>query len=206
MNERDIYEYAMDRLAAGADAERVIQELTGAQIDSSRVRDIVGIASLAIIRRDHYEVLGVPRAASNQEIRLAFRQKALQYHPDHNVNPGAAGRFKQLNDIYKTLSDPCERIQYDRSIGDATDTFTIGQSEGTHSSAYRRQPEQQSQPTGTHRRKQTTHEDVEVEESWCEIFANLAVQAVIWAIAAFVGAIIGFAIVRLVFRLWNPWD
>ena len=57
---RDIYEYAMDRLAAGADAERVIQELTDAHIDSSRVRDIVGIASLAIIRRDYYEVLGFP--------------------------------------------------------------------------------------------------------------------------------------------------
>lgn len=116
MNESDIYEYALDRLAAGADPERVIQELADAQIPGSRVRDIVGSASGDLIRRDHYEVLGVSRAASTHEIKTAYRQKALQYHPDRNINPGAAERFKQINEIYQTLIDLERRADYDRSL------------------------------------------------------------------------------------------
>ena len=127
MKETDIYEYAVDRLAAGADPERVIQELADAHIPDSRVRNIVGTASADLIRRDHYEVLGVSKAASTQEIKIAYRQKALQYHPDRNINPGAPERFKQINNIYQTLIDPQTRAQYDRSLHSASDTHKTRQ-------------------------------------------------------------------------------
>jgi molecular chaperone DnaJ len=65
--------------------------------------------------RDYYEVLGVPRAASDTEIKKSFRQLAMQYHPDRN--PGdkqAEEHFKAVNEAYAVLSDPDKRAQYDR--------------------------------------------------------------------------------------------
>lgn len=128
----------MDRLAAGADAERVIQELTDADIDVTRVRDIVGTASGDLIRRNHYEVLGVTSSASLDEIRTAYRQKALQYHPDQNINPGAAERFKQINDIYQTLSDDQKRAEYDHSLSNTNGGFRKNR-QGTKGSSARRE-------------------------------------------------------------------
>ena len=127
MKETDIYKYAFDRLAAGADPERVIQELADAHIPDSRVRNIVGSASGDLIRRDHYEVLGVSRAASAREIKTAYRKKALQYHPDRNINPGAAERFRQINNIYQTLVNPQTRAQYDRSLHSVSDNYRAKQ-------------------------------------------------------------------------------
>lgn len=66
-------------------------------------------------RRDHYEVLGVARSASSDEIKAAFRKLAAKHHPD--LNPGdvdAETRFKELNHAYQTLSDPQRRSVYDR--------------------------------------------------------------------------------------------
>ncbi|HUS04219.1 MAG TPA: molecular chaperone DnaJ [Dehalococcoidia bacterium] len=66
------------------------------------------------IKRDYYEVLGVPRNASDEEIKRAFRKLAFQYHPDHNKEPGAEDKFKEINEAYQVLSDPEERSSYDR--------------------------------------------------------------------------------------------
>ena len=66
------------------------------------------------IKRDYYEVLGVSRNASDEEIKRAFRKLAFQYHPDHNRNPGAEDKFKEINEAYQVLSDQEKRSSYDR--------------------------------------------------------------------------------------------
>nr|MCR5191468.1 DnaJ domain-containing protein [Bacteroidales bacterium] len=65
-------------------------------------------------KRDYYEVLGVPKNADAQTIKKAYRQKAIQYHPDKN--PGdkeAEEKFKEAAEAYEVLSNPEKREQYD---------------------------------------------------------------------------------------------
>jgi curved DNA-binding protein len=64
--------------------------------------------------RDLYEVLGVARSASREEIQRAYRHLARRYHPDVNTDPAAAERFREINDAYQVLSDPAARARYDR--------------------------------------------------------------------------------------------
>jgi molecular chaperone DnaJ len=65
--------------------------------------------------RDHYEVLGVSKAATPEEIKAAFRKLASQHHPDKNPDdPRAPARFKEINAAYQVLSDPQRRAMYDR--------------------------------------------------------------------------------------------
>ncbi|MEV6653156.1 DnaJ C-terminal domain-containing protein [Streptomyces sp. NPDC051219] len=64
--------------------------------------------------RDYYDVLGVQRNASNEEIQQAFRKLARKYHPDISKDPQAEERFKEINEAYSVLSDPDTRRRYDR--------------------------------------------------------------------------------------------
>ena len=64
--------------------------------------------------RDYYEVLGVSRDATHEQLQEAFRTLARKYHPDVNSAPGAEDRFKELNEAYHVLSDPDTRKRYDR--------------------------------------------------------------------------------------------
>jgi len=67
------------------------------------------------VARDYYEVLGVARNATEAEIKKAYRQLAMQYHPDRNPgNKEAEERFKEANDAYAVLSDPDRRAHFDR--------------------------------------------------------------------------------------------
>jgi molecular chaperone DnaJ len=66
------------------------------------------------IKRDYYEVLGVARDASEEDVRRAFRRLARQYHPDVNREDGADARFKEINEAYEVLSDREKRQIYDR--------------------------------------------------------------------------------------------
>ena len=64
-------------------------------------------------KRDYYEVLGVQKNASKEEIKNAYRKLALQYHPDRNKEPSAEGKFKELSEAYAVLSDDEKRKRYD---------------------------------------------------------------------------------------------
>ena len=66
------------------------------------------------MKRNYYEVLGVNRDATDEDIKKAFRKLAFQYHPDHNSGDGAEERFKEVNEAYEVLSNSEKRTTYDR--------------------------------------------------------------------------------------------
>lgn len=65
-------------------------------------------------KRDYYEILGVSKDASKEEIKKAFRKLARKYHPDVNKNSDAPEKFKEVTKAYETLSDPQKKAQYDQ--------------------------------------------------------------------------------------------
>src|ERR1700744_4114090 len=68
-----------------------------------------------VSKADYYEVLGVSRDASDQELKSAYRKQALKYHPDRNPGDHAAEeKFKQASEAYQVLSDADKRAAYDR--------------------------------------------------------------------------------------------
>ena len=69
---------------------------------------------MAVGYQDYYETLGVPRDASDEDIRRAYRRLARQYHPDVNKEPGAEDRFKEASEAHEVLRDPEKRARYDR--------------------------------------------------------------------------------------------
>lgn len=64
-------------------------------------------------KRDYYEVLGVDRSATRDQIKQAYRQLALAYHPDRNHAPDAADKFREIAEAYAVLSDEAKRREYD---------------------------------------------------------------------------------------------
>ncbi|MDR2699733.1 MAG: molecular chaperone DnaJ [Nitrososphaerota archaeon] len=70
-------------------------------------------------KRDYYEVLGVQKNASKDQIKDSYRKLALQYHPDRNKESGAEDKFKEISEAYAVLSDDQKRVQYD-NIGHAS--------------------------------------------------------------------------------------
>lgn len=77
---------------------------------------------MADSKRDYYEVLGVSKSASDDELKKAYRQMAKKYHPDLNPGDAAAeAKFKEVNEAYAVLSDSQKRAQYDRFGHQAVD-------------------------------------------------------------------------------------
>src|SRR5271166_4449679 len=68
-----------------------------------------------VSKADYYEVLGVSREATDQELKSAYRKQALKYHPDRNPGDDAAeAKFKECSEAYQVLSDADKRAAYDR--------------------------------------------------------------------------------------------
>jgi len=64
--------------------------------------------------KDYYNILGVPKTSTEDEIKKAYRKLALKYHPDKNKSPNAEERFKQIAEAYEVLSDKKKRATYDK--------------------------------------------------------------------------------------------
>jgi len=64
--------------------------------------------------RDYYDILGVGRGVGEEDIRRAFRKKAMEFHPDRNKSPDAEEKFKEINEAYQVLSDSGKRSRYDQ--------------------------------------------------------------------------------------------
>jgi molecular chaperone DnaJ len=82
------------------------------------------------VKRDYYDVLGVSRDASDEEIKRAFRRLAQRHHPDVDTNSGAEERFKELNEAYRVLSDRQRRTAYDMFGHAGVDGAATGGFEG----------------------------------------------------------------------------
>ncbi len=65
-------------------------------------------------QKDYYDLLGIPRNATDEQIKKAFRKQAMDFHPDRNSSPEASERFKEVNEAYEVLSDSQKRAYYDR--------------------------------------------------------------------------------------------
>ncbi|KAK3555811.1 hypothetical protein QTP86_029060 [Hemibagrus guttatus] len=105
--------------------------------------------------KDFYEILGVPKDASDEDLKKAYRKLALRFHPDKNCAPGATDAFKAIGNAYAVLSNPEKRQQYDQ-YGEQSAAETAG-----HSSA---------QPRYAHTHQRTFHRDFEADISPEELF------------------------------------
>ena len=65
-------------------------------------------------KKDYYEILGVSKSASDEDLKKAFRGLAFKYHPDRNKDEGAEEKFKEINEAYQVLSDSDKRARYDQ--------------------------------------------------------------------------------------------
>ncbi|XP_065124642.1 dnaJ homolog subfamily B member 9 [Paramisgurnus dabryanus] len=72
------------------------------------------IAELILADKDYYEILGVPKEASDRQIKKAFHKLAMRYHPDKNKSPDAEAKFREIAEAYETLSDDKRRQEYDQ--------------------------------------------------------------------------------------------
>lgn len=80
--------------------------------------------------KNYYDVLGVSKQASDQDIKRAYRKLAKQYHPDVNKEPGAQDQFKAIQEAFDVLSDPDKKANYDRYGSPEGPTFGQGTYDG----------------------------------------------------------------------------
>src|SRR5207247_7920905 len=80
---------------------------------------------MPVAYKDYYKTLGVPKNASTDDVKKAYRKLARQYHPDVNKKPDAEKKFKEINEAHEVLSDPEKRKRYD-TVGPDWEQFAQG--------------------------------------------------------------------------------
>lgn len=90
-------------------------------------------------KRDYYDILGVDKNASSSEVKSAYRQMALKYHPDKNKAVDAEEKFKEINEAYQVLSDPEKKKAYDQ-FGHAAFDPASGMGAGGFGGGFRQGP------------------------------------------------------------------
>ncbi|XP_047431367.1 dnaJ homolog subfamily B member 9-like [Mugil cephalus] len=86
---------------------------------------ILLISEFILAKKDYYEVLGVPRDATERQIKKAFHKLALKYHPDRNKGPDAEAKFREIAEAYEVLSDDKRRREYDQ-VGHSSSSSSSG--------------------------------------------------------------------------------
>ncbi|XP_050441344.1 dnaJ protein homolog 1-like [Adelges cooleyi] len=86
--------------------------------------------------KDYYQILGVSKSASDEEIKKAYRKLALKYHPDKNKAPGAEEKFKEVAEAYEVLSDKKKRDIYDKYGEDGLKGSAAGQGNQSNNYSY----------------------------------------------------------------------
>jgi len=84
-------------------------------------------------KRDYYEVLGVKKDATKEELKKAYRKLVKKYHPDVNKEDDAEEKFKEVQEAYETLSDESKRSAYDQYGHAGTAGFNPGDGNGGYS-------------------------------------------------------------------------
>lgn len=91
--------------------------------------------------KDYYKILDLPKNATEDEIKKAYKKMALKYHPDKNKSPGAEEKFKEIAEAYEVLSDPNKRRAYDMGGEEALGgNFSGGPGNGTFHYTYSGDP------------------------------------------------------------------
>src|SRR5689334_13603361 len=91
-----------------------------------------------MVVNDFYAILGIKSTSTEEEIKKAYRKKALQYHPDKNPSASAEEIFKQINKAYETLSDTDKRREYD--LKQQTTNTKSSSSSSSSSQQYKHEP------------------------------------------------------------------
>ncbi|KZT52933.1 DnaJ-domain-containing protein [Calocera cornea HHB12733] len=108
------------------------------------------------LNRDYYTILGIPKTANFEELRTAFRRKALLVHPDRLRTKDAARQFIELHDAYRYLADPIRRARYDRLFYDIDCAAAIKAHHATDEALSRRKSESGLRPNMAAERERTT--------------------------------------------------
>lgn len=94
---------------------------------------ILMITELILASKSYYDILGVPKSASERQVKKAFHKLAMKYHPDKNKSPDAEAKFREIAEAYETLSDANRRKEYD-TVGH--NAFTNGKGQRASGSPF----------------------------------------------------------------------
>nr|XP_004413182.2 PREDICTED: dnaJ homolog subfamily B member 12 isoform X2 [Odobenus rosmarus divergens] len=121
---------ATHRKAGGADAASANGEAGGGESTKGYTAEQVAAVKRVKQCKDYYEILGVSRGASDEDLKKAYRKLALKFHPDKNHAPGATEAFKAIGTAYAVLSNPEKRKQYDQFGDDKSQAARHGHGHG----------------------------------------------------------------------------